>query len=148
MSWHLQLKLKLGPYSSRDRKPSHSHWQPPTPVQTNNSTATGFADDTVKQKCSKAMDMRFYWIKDHVRQVQFIIYWRPGPENHSPSHHRQMRPTFLLPEPTTRPPKLNALQGCVNSPSVCTPIRHVPTHRTQNQSIQTHPIMAQRCSPH
>ncbi len=22
--------------------------------------------------------MRFHWIKDHLRQKQFLIYWRPG----------------------------------------------------------------------
>jgi hypothetical protein len=37
------------------------HPQPPTPIQTDNSsTATGFANNTIKQKRSKAMDMRFY----------------------------------------------------------------------------------------
>ena len=44
------------------------HPQPPTPIQTDNSTAAGFANDTIKQKRSKAMDMRFYWIKDRVEQ--------------------------------------------------------------------------------
>jgi hypothetical protein len=81
------------------------HPQPPTPIQTDNSTAAGFANDTIKQKRSKAMDMRFYWIKDREQQGQFLIYWRPGTENigdyhtkhHSPSHHRLMRPKFLLP---------------------------------------------------
>jgi hypothetical protein len=80
------------------------HPQPPTPMQTDNSTAAGFAKDTIKQKRSKAIDMRFYWIKDRVQQKQFLVYWRPGPENlgdyhtkhHSPSHHRTMRPTHLL----------------------------------------------------
>jgi hypothetical protein len=43
------------------------HPQPPTPMQTDNSTAAGFANDTIKQKRSKAIDMRFYWIKDRVR---------------------------------------------------------------------------------
>ena len=37
------------------------HPQPATPVQTDNSCAEGIANDTVKQKRSKAMDMRFYW---------------------------------------------------------------------------------------
>jgi hypothetical protein len=80
------------------------HPQPPTPMQTDNSTAAGLAKDTIKQKRSKAIDMRFYWIKDRVGQKQFLVYWRPGPENlgdyhtkhHSPSHHRTMRPTYLL----------------------------------------------------
>ncbi|KAG7345707.1 hypothetical protein IV203_033238 [Nitzschia inconspicua] len=34
------------------------------------------ANDTVKQKRSKAMDMRFYWIRDRVGQNQFHIVWR------------------------------------------------------------------------
>jgi hypothetical protein len=74
------------------------HMQPATPMQTDNSTAASFANDTIKQKRSKAIDMRFYWIKDRVRQGQFILYWRPGPENlsdyhtkqHSPSHHQRI----------------------------------------------------------
>ena len=84
------------------------HPQPPTPMQTDNSTASGFANDTIKQKRSKAMDMRFYWIRDRVRQGHFLVYWRPGSENlgdyhtkhHSPAHHRQMRPVYLhIPNP-------------------------------------------------
>jgi hypothetical protein len=51
------------------------HPQPPTPIQTENSTAAGIRNDSVKQKRSKAMGMRFYWIQDHVRQGQFLIYW-------------------------------------------------------------------------
>jgi hypothetical protein len=41
--------------------------KPATPMATDNSTARGIATDTVKQKCSKAIDMRFYWIRDRVR---------------------------------------------------------------------------------
>jgi hypothetical protein len=57
------------------------HPQPATPIVTNNSTATGIANDSVKQKQSKAMDMRFYWIWDRVRQEQFIVYWQHGTTN-------------------------------------------------------------------
>jgi hypothetical protein len=38
------------------------HTQPATTMQTENSTAAGFTNDTIKQKRSKAMDMHFYWI--------------------------------------------------------------------------------------
>jgi hypothetical protein len=77
--------------------------QPPTPIVTDNSTAAGIANDTVKQKRSKAIDMRFYWIRDRVRQGQFIIYWRKGARNradyftkhHPTSHHVEMRPVYL-----------------------------------------------------
>ena len=81
------------------------HAQPPTPLQTDNSTAAGFSNATIKQKRSKAMDMRFYWLQDRVRQGQFLIYWRPGTDNlgdyytkhHPASHHRRIRHHFLHP---------------------------------------------------
>jgi hypothetical protein len=79
------------------------HPQPPTPIQTDNlSTAAGFANDTIKQKSSKAMDMHFYWIKDQVKQGQFLIYWCPGSKNlgnkftkhHLPSTTASCTPSF------------------------------------------------------
>jgi len=51
------------------------HPQPPTPMQADNSTATGIANDTLKQRRSKAMDMRFYWIRDWIHQGHFLVYW-------------------------------------------------------------------------
>jgi hypothetical protein len=44
-------------------------------METDNTTATGYSNGTIKQKRTKAMDMRFYWIKDRVKQGQFKIYW-------------------------------------------------------------------------
>jgi hypothetical protein len=42
------------------------HPQPHTPMVTDNSTASGIANDSVKQRRFKAMDMRYYWIRDRV----------------------------------------------------------------------------------
>jgi hypothetical protein len=83
------------------------HPQPLTPIQTDNACAAGIANDTVKQRRSKAIDMRFYWIKDRVKQGQFLVHWRRGADNrgdyftkhHPTSHHRIMRPQYLLPQP-------------------------------------------------
>jgi hypothetical protein len=80
------------------------HPQPPTPIQTDNSTAAGIANDTVKQKRSKAIDMRFYWIRDRVHQGHFhVYYWRKGSLNradyfskhHPATHHQQIRSSYL-----------------------------------------------------
>jgi hypothetical protein len=79
------------------------HPQPATPIQTDNACAVGIVNDTVRQKRSKAMDMRFYWVRDRVKAGEFIIYWRKGDDNaadyftkhHSPSHHRKMRARYL-----------------------------------------------------
>jgi hypothetical protein len=35
------------------------HPQLPTPLQTDNNTATGYSNDTVKQRCTRTMDMQF-----------------------------------------------------------------------------------------
>jgi hypothetical protein len=40
------------------------HPQPPAPIQTDNSTAAGIANNSVKQKRSKAIDMRFHCVPD------------------------------------------------------------------------------------
>jgi hypothetical protein len=80
------------------------HSQPPTPIQVDNTTAVGFANNRIKQKATKALDMRFYWIRDRVSQGQFLIYWGPGQgnyadyvrKNHSPAHHTIMHPNFCV----------------------------------------------------
>ena len=85
------------------------HPQPATPIQTDNSNATGIANENVKQQNSKAMDMRFYWVQYCVHQKHFIIYWRPGEKNLSgnftkhftAAHHQQIRPQYLHVAATT-----------------------------------------------
>ena len=80
------------------------HPQPPTPVQTDNLFAEEFSNRQVKQGQSKAIDMRFYWVQDRVKQGQFYIYWQQGIENmadyfttyHPTRHHRHMRENYLL----------------------------------------------------
>jgi hypothetical protein len=77
--------------------------QAATPLQTDNACAAGIANDTVKQRRSKAIDMRFYWVKDRVKQGEFLVYWRRGLDNladyftkhHAPAHHRRMRHHYL-----------------------------------------------------
>ena len=84
------------------------HPQPTTPIQVENETAVGIANRSIKQKMSKAMDMRFHWIRDRIQQGQFNVYWKPGHTNkgdyhskrHPDSHHIQERPNNLY-EPIT-----------------------------------------------
>jgi hypothetical protein len=79
------------------------HPQPATIIITDNECAKGIANDTVKQKRSKAIDMRFYWIRDRVAQKQFEVLWRKGSENladyftkhHPASHHQKVRSRYL-----------------------------------------------------
>ena len=53
----------------------------PTPVTTDNSTACGIANDTIKQRRSKAIDMRYYWVRDRVAQKHFTVTWAPAAFN-------------------------------------------------------------------
>ena len=57
------------------------HPQPPTPLKTDNSTAGGIMNKTIKQKQSKAIDKRFYWLQDRVKQGEFNVFWVPGKHN-------------------------------------------------------------------
>jgi hypothetical protein len=102
------------------------HKDPPTPMETDNTTATGYSNGTIKQKRTKAMDMRFYWIKDRVKQGQFKIYWGPGYQNlavyftkhHSPAHHKRIRNVYIHADkrPINREGiRDSALRGCVNT---------------------------------
>jgi hypothetical protein len=96
------------------------HPQPATPIQTDNLTAAGIVNGTVRQRKSKAMDMRFYWVQDRIKQGHYLVYWRPGSTNladyftkhHSTAHHRTMRPVYLLTPSSQRAPA--SLQGCVH----------------------------------
>ena len=73
------------------------HPQGPTPIQFDNQYAVGLFEDNVNPKRSKAMYMRFYWLRDRVRQEQFYLHWKKASKNladyvtkhHSTKHHVQ-----------------------------------------------------------
>ena len=44
------------------------HPQPVTKIKTNNSTADGFVNNTIKQNRSKFINISFYWLKDRQQQ--------------------------------------------------------------------------------
>jgi hypothetical protein len=55
--------------------------RPQIPLQNDNTTSTGYSNGKIKQKRTRAVDMRFYWVKDRVKQGQFHVYWGPGYQN-------------------------------------------------------------------
>ena len=82
------------------------HTQPSTPIQTDNSTACGVVNSNIQPRRTKAMDMRFHWLRDREAQSQFRFYWAPGKDNlgdywtkhHCAAHHIDKRPTILTPQ--------------------------------------------------
>jgi hypothetical protein len=79
------------------------HPQGRTPMQTDNSTADGVVNGKIQPKATKAMDMRFYWLKDREAQNFFQFFWRPGKNNladywtkhHAAIHHEALRSQIL-----------------------------------------------------
>jgi hypothetical protein len=49
------------------------HNQDSTDLTTDTTTADGIINNTVQQKRSKAMDMRFYWVKDRVGKKKLTL---------------------------------------------------------------------------
>jgi hypothetical protein len=115
------------------------HTQPPTPLRTDKSTAFGILKEAIKQTRSKAMDMRYHWLTDRVRQKQFDVYWRPGRESlgdyhtkhHSAQHHKDMRGLILHQENS-----FQVLRGCVKLLPLPQPSLRAHTDARTNPSAQ------------
>ena len=80
-----------------------THPQPPTPIQTDNSTANGVVNIKVQPKRTKPMDMRFHLLRCRMAQKQFRFHWRPGTstladywtKQQSEIHHKIFRREIL-----------------------------------------------------
>jgi hypothetical protein len=113
--------------------------QSPMPLRTDNSTAFGILNETIRQKRSKAMDMTYHWLTDRVLQKQFDVYWRPGRENldnyhtkhHSAQHHKDMRVLILH-----QANSLQILRGCVKLLPLPQPQLRARTYSQTNPSTQ------------
>ena len=55
--------------------------QPPTIILCDSACAVGIANEKVKIKRTKSIDMRFHWIRDRIRQGHFAVQWRKGAHN-------------------------------------------------------------------
>ena len=65
----------------RDTLKDLGYEQQTTTIVSDNMCAVGLANNTVKQKRSKAIDMRFHWIRDRVKNKHFKVIWEPGHTN-------------------------------------------------------------------
>eukprot|EP00978_Attheya_sp_CCMP212_P026418 scaffold86865_cov67-Attheya_sp.AAC.1 len=111
------------------------HPQPATPIQIDNTTTLGIVHSNFRQRRSKAMDMRFYWVQDRVRQGHFNLadYFT---KHHPPSHHRQMHSTYLH----SRANYLSSvMRGCVNPVPEFPAQTAVTRIRPMHNGTQSHP---------
>ncbi|MBM4179865.1 MAG: hypothetical protein FJ211_11150, partial [Ignavibacteria bacterium] len=70
--------------------------QPKSPIQTDNSTATGFANDTIIQRRIKMIWMRLHWLRCRAAQGQFRFYWDKGSHNLADYHTKHHPPAYHL----------------------------------------------------
>ena len=82
---------------------SLGYMQSPTTMLCDNKFAVGLGSSSVKAKHSKAIDVKFYWIRDRVRRKQFNLVWREGKLNLADFFtkplpvkvHQQLMPFFV-----------------------------------------------------
>jgi hypothetical protein len=80
------------------------HPQPATPLLSDNNFCIGLCNDTIKQKRSKSIDMRFHWLRDRIRQGQFTIAYIATEDNLAdfftktlpPKKHQAAMPRLVL----------------------------------------------------
>ena len=127
------------------------HPQPPTPLQTDNSTTSDFANRTMKLKRSKSWDMRFHWLRDAENKKDLDVFWGKGSGNLAdyyskhfpPSYHTDMRDSLFIPQNGTtveRSPALRprtSLPTRTNSLSRTTSSRSPPLPLRTNNSLRT-----------
>ena len=88
-------------------------------IHTDNSTTTGFVNNNIKLKKSKAWDMKLHWLRDDINKKHFKVVWGKGENNqadyftkHHPTiHHRRQRPHFIKDSFKILENKINMIQS-------------------------------------
>ena len=75
-----------------------------TPIEVDNQCAVSILANTVRQRLSKSIYIRFFWARDRIRQDQFCVYWRPDKNDradyfnkyHAPLRYKEMCSIYLV----------------------------------------------------
>ena len=70
--------------------------QPKSPIQTDNSTASGFINDTIIQRRIKMIWMRLHWLRCRAAQGQFRFHWAKGSSNMADYHTKHHPPAYHI----------------------------------------------------
>jgi hypothetical protein len=105
--------------------------QKTTNIVCDNSCAVGIVNATVKQKRSKAIDMRYHWIRDQVQQGKLTVTWAEGATNladyftkaHPVHHYVSMRRTYVY------TPKSASIRICARSRRIANKQRKLASER-------------------
>ena len=96
--------------------------------------------------------MRFYWMKDRVKQKDSFVYWKPGIQNmgdyltkhHPPHHHRKICDIYLYMENALLKIDHKIVHKWAND--VLTPIHTVATTPIHTAEIKTNRTVLQGCA--
>ena len=103
------------------------HIQPPTPIHTDNTTATGIIHKTIKQQQPRTMNMCYFWTRSKQDDKTIDVSWHPGRVNlsdysykhHSQTIHQNIRLTYLhmlnSPKYLQRSVTPHLLRGCTKT---------------------------------
>jgi hypothetical protein len=147
------------------------HRQPKTQVHSNNATAVGISNNTLKCQRLQLMEMQYFWVFDKIVQDMYDVKWHPGQENladyqskhHIGTHHQAVCPWYLhtsnsplvLPR-ATRPSTLKGCVGTLPAGYLCNvPLPRVPqVHSAQSHQVHKIPdycenpyVVPTYCSP-
>ena len=87
--------------------------QPPTPLQSDNSTAMGMTNCSSIPHNSKPWDLHLNWLRCREAQAQFRFYWDKGPNNNGDNSPKQHPDIY---HDTKRS---MGFAGCVFYPNIC-----------------------------
>ena len=110
-----------------------------TPIITDNTIALGIATKTVKQNKSKAIDMRYHWLRDRSQRDHYHIIYEKGENNradyftkvHPAKHYTSIRNQYVQ-----TPPHVHAQHG--TAASAQRRITYKLKRQANNQIIPTH----------
>ena len=67
--------------ASRNTLEDLGYPQSPTRTFCDNACAVGIANDNVKLKRTKHIDMNYHWVRDRIRLGEFVVEWQAGKHN-------------------------------------------------------------------
>ena len=70
--------------------------QPRSPIQIDNSTATGYVNKTIVIKRLKAINMRLDWLRYQEAQGQLRFFWDKGTHNLADYHTKHHPPAYHI----------------------------------------------------
>jgi hypothetical protein len=79
------------------------HPHSPTLIHIDNTTTVGIVNNTIKQQCSRAMEMRYFWLLNGNTRKYFKFFYQPGQENlgnypskhHTADIHQHVQPYYV-----------------------------------------------------